>query len=358
MPSWLVKLLFLPVEASSIAAEVDALHAVIITVTLVSSVGVFAASAWMVLHFRRGAPNVTTPHLVATRTTEIGMGLGLLALFIAFWVVGFRQYLTIEHPPDDARTVFVTARQWMWKFSYADGRSAEDVLVVPRGADIKLAMTSRDVIHAFYVPAFRIKQDVVPGRYTTAWFRAEKAGTYPILCAEYCGTDHSAMRGEVRVLEPDEYARWVDDPSRDRSGEKDLVSRGREVAVRRACVTCHTISGDANAGAAVNPTTGPSWAGLYDSYVELRGGTRVLADEAYLTRSMMDPNADIVSGYQPVMPTYAGVLEQAETAALVEYIESLREPADPGVVLPRVRAVEGADAAAPAPEATSDGGAR
>jgi cytochrome c oxidase subunit 2 len=340
MPSWLVKLLFLPVEASSIAAEVDALHAVIITITLASSLGVFVAAGWMVLRFRRRGPNATTPHLVARRSTEVGLALALLALFLAFWVVGFHQYLTIERPPDDARTVFVTARQWMWKFSYADGRSAEDVLVVPRGADIKLAMTSRDVIHAFYVPAFRIKQDVVPGRYTTAWFRAEKAGTYPILCAEYCGTDHSAMRGEVRVLEPADYARWLDDPSRDRSGEQDLVSRGRDVAVRRACVTCHSVG---NTGTA---TTGPSWAGLYDSYVELRGGSRVLADEAYLTRSMMEPNADIVSGYQPVMPTYAGTLDASETAALVEYIESLREPPGPGVALPRVRAVE----------ASSDGG--
>jgi cytochrome c oxidase subunit 2 len=202
MPSWLVKLLFLPVEASSIAAEVDALHAVIITITLASSLGVFVAAGWMVLRFRRRGPNATTPHLVARRSTEVGLALALLALFLAFWVVGFHQYLTIERPPDDARTVFVTARQWMWKFSYADGRSAEDVLVVPRGADIKLAMTSRDVIHAFYVPAFRIKQDVVPGRYTTAWFRAEKAGTYPILCAEYCGTDHSAMRGGRRRRVP------------------------------------------------------------------------------------------------------------------------------------------------------------
>jgi cytochrome c oxidase subunit 2 len=339
MPHWLLSILFLPVEASSVAAQVDALHAVIITITLVSSVGVFIATMWMVFRFRRRETNQTTPHIVAKGSTELGMAGALLALFIAFWVVGFRQYLTIQQPPEDARTVFVTARQWMWKFSYADGRSAEDVLVVPRGAAIKLAMTSRDVIHSFYVPAFRIKQDVVPGRYTTTWFRAETAGTFPILCAEYCGTDHSAMRGQVRVLEPADYALWLNDPSRDRGGERDLASQGREVAVRRACVTCHSV------GTQVG--TGPSWAGLYDSYVDLRGGGRVLADEAYLTKSMMEPNADIVSGYQPVMPTYAGTLDAAEVAALVEYIESLREPQDPGVDLPRVRAV--------AP--TEDGGA-
>jgi cytochrome c oxidase subunit 2 len=353
MPSWLVKLLFLPVEASSVAGQVDALHAVIITVTLVSSVGVFGAAAWMVFRYRRRADNETTPHVVAKHSTEIGLGLMLLGLFIAFWVVGFRQYLTLEQPPDDARTVFVTARQWMWKFSYADGRSAEDVLVVPRGATVKLAMTSRDVIHSFYVPAFRIKQDVVPGRYTTTWFRADTAGSYPILCAEYCGTDHSAMRGQVVVLEPADYARWIDDSSRDRSGARDLASQGREVAVRRACVACHSV------GTQVG--TGPSWAGLYGSYVDLRGGGRVIADEAYLTKSMMEPNADILSGFQPVMPTYAGTLEAAEVAALVEYIESLREPQEPGVNLPRVRAVEPTEDAAP-PAATdlppTDGGAR
>ena len=347
MPTWVLKVLFLPVEASSVAGEVDALHAVIISITLASSLAVFVAATWMVFRYRRRADNETTPYVVAKRSTEVGLGAALLVLFLSFWVVGFRQYLTLEQAPADARTVFVTARQWMWKFSYADGRSAEDVLVVPRGAAIKLAMTSRDVIHSFYVPAFRIKQDVVPGRYTTTWFRAERAGTYPILCAEYCGTDHSAMRGQVVVLEPADYARWIDDGSRDRSGEHDLASQGREVAVRRACVACHSV------GTQVG--TGPSWAGLYGSYVDLRGGGRVLADEAYLTRSMMEPNADIVSGYQAVMPTYAGTLEAAEVAALVEYIESLRAPQDPGVVLPRVRAVEPMEDAGPP---VTDGGAR
>ncbi len=360
MNGYLLKLLFLPSQSSTLAYDIDELHYFVILTTMAGATLVTLVGAYFVVRYRRRLPepdppnpdSATTPHYLL----ELGAVLGLAALFLVWWVIGARQFMQLRVAPTDSMIVYVTAKKWMWKFAYPEGARSIATLYVPAGRPVKLVMTSRDVIHSFFVPSFRIKQDVVPGRYTTAWFRAEKTGTYPILCAEYCGTDHSAMRGEVRVLEPADYARWLDDPSRDRSGEQDLVSRGRDVAVRRACVTCHSVG-------AGTSTTGPSWAGLYDSYVELRGGTRVLADEAYLTRSMMDPNADIVSGYQPVMPTYAGTLDASETAALVEYIESLREPQDPGVALPEVRAVgDTADAAVEADAApattTPDGGAR
>jgi cytochrome c oxidase subunit 2 len=223
-------------------------------------------------------------------------------------------------------TVYVTAKQWLWKFSYPDGRASVDVLIVPEGKPVKLVMTSRDVIHSFYVPAFRMKHDVVPGRYYTAWFEATTRGIYPIECAEYCGVSHSKMVGGVQVLSSADYARWLEGHPPDQS---DLVQEGREVAARRACLDCHTLDGQSHIG--------PTWVGLYDSQVPLQGGRSVRADVAYLTRSMMDPQVDIVAGYKDVMPTYRGVLSEPETAALVELIRALEDaPVAPSIVLPRV----------------------
>jgi cytochrome c oxidase subunit 2 len=223
--------------------------------------------------------------------------------------------------------VYVTAKQWMWKFTYLDGRASMDTLTVPVGRPVELMMTSRDVIHSFYVPAFRLKHDVVPGRYYAMWFEATMPGTYDIDCAEYCGLDHSRMLGTVRVLDAADYAAWLE--STTPGPETDLVARGRDVATRRACVACHTLDGQRHIG--------PSWVALYGSTVALRDGRRIVADETYLTRSMMDPSAEVVDGYQPVMPSYRGILDQPEVAALVELIKSLRDaPVAPSVTLPRV----------------------
>ena len=202
-----------------------------------------------------------------------------------------------------------------------------DVLTVPEGRPVKLVMSSRDVIHSFYVPAFRLKQDVVPGRYSTAWFRATAPGAYPIECAEYCGVDHSRMLGEVRVLSAADYATWLDGHP---PASSDLVEVGRLAAARRGCLNCHTLDGQ--------PHIGPTWAGLYGSNVPLVGGRNVVADDAYLTRSMMDPQAEVVAGYAGVMPTYRGILEEPEVAALVELIHFLQTSPDPqSIALPAVK---------------------
>jgi cytochrome c oxidase subunit 2 len=194
-------------------------------------------------------------------------------------------------------------------------------------------MTSRDVIHSFYVPAFRMKHDLVPGRYYTAWFEATTPGVFPIECAEYCGTNHSMMLGEVRVLTARDYAAWLEDtpalglgPDADGS---DLARVGREVAATRGCLNCHTTDGQ--------PHIGPTWVGMYRAPVRLTDGSTVVADDAYLTRSMMDPLAEVVAGYSPVMPTYRGVLPQPEVAALLEFMKALEHaPVAPSVHLPPV----------------------
>ena len=330
MPPWILDLLFLPPEGSTASVGIDALHVFVISFTMVGSLLVFATAGLFVVRYRRKSETQLTPRIEASPKGEAVLVVGILSLFLVWWVIGFRQFVALETPPEDATTIYVTAKQWMWKFTYADGRSANDILTVPEGRAIRLVMTSRDVIHSLYVPGFRLKQDVLPGRYTTLWFKTTAAGDYPLLCAEYCGVSHSMMRGSVVVLGADDYARWERAPRRDASGETDLVSDGERVARARECLACHTITGERHVG--------PSFAGLYGSSVMMDDGRRVVADEAYLTRSMMEPSADVVADYKPVMPSFFGILPQPEVAALVEYIKSLRDarPAS-GVTLPTLR---------------------
>ncbi len=330
MPQFILDLLFLPPEGSSVSAGVDALHVFVIGFTMAGSFAVFLLAGYFVVRYPRRHEGQLTESFRASAKSEAAIVVGILSLFVLWWVIGYRQFAAMESAPADAMPIYVSAKQWMWKFTYADGRSANDVLTVPEGRAVKLVMTSRDVIHSLYVPGFRLKQDVLPGRYTTLWFKSTVVGVYPILCAEYCGVSHSTMRGSVVVLTADDYAKWLQVPTRDASGETDLASDGARIAEQRECLACHTINGQ--------PHIGPTWVGLYGSWVTMNDGRRVVADEGYLTRSMMEPEADIVAGFKPVMPTFFGILPQPEVAALVEYIKSLRDAhPESGVTLPALR---------------------
>lgn len=342
------RILFLPSGASSIALEIDLLHAFVITVTMLGSTGVFVAGLWFMWRYHRSRRGVTTEAVTPPLSFEVALIGGLLSLFILWWVIGFEQYQRIRIPPADAIEMRVVAKQWMWQFADESGRRSQTVLVVPRGQPVRLVMTSRDVIHSFFVPAFRVKQDVLPGTYTEMWFQAERTGTYDVFCAEYCGMSHSRMRASVVVLEPQDYDRYLEGalpPEVEQAeaggqavADEDLAEIGRRVAVRAGCFACHTVTGE--------PHIAPSWRGLYGSVRELEDGRRVRADEAYLTRSMMEPERDVVRGFTPVMPSFRGILEPAQAAALVEYIRSLREPArePPPVALPPVVALPDAGA--------------
>ncbi len=326
MNDWLEHLLNLPPAASTYARDVDLLHLVVIATTMLGATAVFALALYFLARCRRRVPGETTARVITPVSQEIALVGSILALFLAFWVVGSVQYDRMETPPPHTMTVYVTAKQWMWKFAYPDGRSSLNVLTVPSGKPVTLVMTSRDVIHSFYVPAFRMKQDVVPGRYYTAWFQATTPGSYPIDCAEYCGVNHSRMLGTVQVLAPGDYARWLEGHP---AATSDLVAAGREVAARRGCLNCHTLDGQRHIG--------PTWVRLYESTVPLEGGRTIVADDTYLTRSMMDPQADVVAGFQGVMPTYRGALEEPEVAALVELIHSLKDAPDTAsITLPPV----------------------
>lgn len=338
------RLLLLPPQASTFARPLDWLHFVVIGTTMLGASGVAVVTLWYFFRFRRRKDGEVTRHVGVTGRQEAFAIGGVLTLFLLFWVLGFRQFVDYREPPPDAMEVYVTGKQWMWKFAYPSGRRAMGVLTVPVGRPVKLVMTSRDVIHSFFVPAFRVKYDVVPGRYTEAWFQATEPGAYEILCAEYCGLSHSRMRGTVVALSQQDYEAWLgrgegvenlsleDFEGAGGVGEPtgaSLPQIGRAVATRMQCFACHTIDGQRHIG--------PTWRGLFGSTVPLSDGRTIVADEAYLTRSMMDPTVEIHAGYPAVMPTYQGVLEAPGVAAIVEFIKSLREGEEqPVVQLPTI----------------------
>jgi cytochrome c oxidase subunit II len=300
----------LPPQAGSLARSIDTLHYVVISTAIGGALLVFAAIAWLLVRYRQREQAPRT-HATVPHSLEVALAGFVLAMFLAFWVVGFSQFRRIREISPDAMRVYVVAKQWMWEAVYPDGTAVQDDIRVPVGQPVALMMTSRDVIHSFYVPSFRLKQDVVPGRITTLQITATMAGTFDILCAEYCGTGHSRMRGHVIAMPPAEFAAWLTTHP-----TQDLAHEGEKLAAERGCLRCHTVNG--------LPHLGPTFLHLYRSTVSLTNGDRVVADEAYLTESMMDPVAKIVAGYPPIMPTYLGALSGPEAAAIVEYIRSLR----------------------------------
>ncbi|HET8540383.1 MAG TPA: cytochrome c oxidase subunit II [Anaeromyxobacter sp.] len=333
MNDLLRRILFLPPQASEYARQVDALHYFVILTTMVGAAGVFAAALYFFVRYRRRSDSDVTPHVAPRFVHELLFVGGPLALFVLWFAIGYPQYVRLSLPPKDAMDVYVQGKQWMWKFAYPGGPNAIDTLRVPAGRPVRLLITSRDVIHSFFVPALRVKQDALPGRYTQTWFTADRPGRYEIFCTEYCGLSHSSMLGQLVVMPPAEFDQWIAEQRRGlevaqdstpRPGERvlpasSLVDEGRRVAAEQGCLKCHSVDGTRHVG--------PTWSDLYGRDERLATGKTVQADEAYLTKSMMDPAADVVAGYQNVMPTYQGRLSPPEAAAIVEFIKSLRTSA-------------------------------
>jgi cytochrome c oxidase subunit 2 len=322
------KMLWLPEQASTFAPEVDHLHYFVIIVTMLVSVAVGLMAFAFFFKYRERRPNQSTPMVVPSVRFEVVV-IGVPLFFFLLWFVqGYKDYIWYTTPPQNAMDVYVMGKKWMWKFAYPDGPNAVGTIHVPANRPVRLLMTSRDVIHSFYVPDFRIKQDVLPGRYTETWFEATKPGRYQILCAEYCGTWHSQMWGEVVVMPAPEFDTWMAEQKAglaervDTGGDDggnfrgSIVEYGKRIAMAQGCVKCHSLDGE--------PHIGPTWLDLYHRRETLDNGQVIIADEGYLTDSMIDPRGKIVRGYKPVMPTYKGKLAAPEAAALVEFIKSLR----------------------------------
>ena len=306
----------LPPVASTIAPRVDALFYAVTATTAIVAVAVFVALVYFGIRYRAGSPvhrheDMPEAQRRARVRIELAWTLIPLLLFLTAFAWAARLYVERSAAPPGALEVAVVARQWMWKFEHAGGQREIDELHVPRGESVKLTMTSQDVIHSFFVPAFRIKQDVLPGRYTDAWFTATKTGRYHLFCAEYCGTDHARMgSGDVIVLEPVEFQRWLDA----QGSTQDAATRGANVFRESGCSGCHGASATVHA---------PDLAGIYGKPVPLSNGSMVLADERYLRDSILLPHKEVAAGYEPIMPSFAGRISEEDLFDLVAYIRSL-----------------------------------
>lgn len=311
----------MPSKSSTIAGEVDALfYFILIATAIVFAIVVSGLVLFSIRYRRRTATAPLTSGKAHDTKLEIIWTVipTILVIILFFW--GFNVYLKMRVVPRNAMEIKVTGRKWFWVFDYPDGTKAMNELVVPAGKPVRLLLSSEDVIHSFYIPAFRIKMDALPNRYTETWFEATQTGAFDIFCAEYCGKGHSEMTGLVKVLTPEDYTAWRDSSLAAVPETTSPVDRGRQLFSQRACNTCHTIDGA--------PMVGPTFKNLYGHTVTLEGGSSVTADENYIRRSILEPKAEIVSGFQPVMPTYQGLLNDRDIDALVAYIKSLKDQKD------------------------------
>jgi cytochrome c oxidase subunit II len=299
-----------PEQASTTASRVDALFFFLIAVSVFFAALIFLLIVIFAIRYRRRAEDERPKPIEGELWLEVLWSVIPFGLTMVMFVWGAVIFFDIYNPPDDALQISVVGRQWMWKAQHPTGQSEINELHVPLGQPVKLMMTSEDVIHDFYLPAFRIKQDVLPGRYTNVWFEATKAGVYQLFCAEYCGTQHSGMIGRVVVLEPAEFEKWLSGGATGVS----MIDQGASLFKRFGCETCHRAGGTSQ---------GPSLAGLFGKTVKLQGGTAVTADENYIRESILDPRAKIVAGYQPIMPTFKGLVSEEGLLQLIAYIKSL-----------------------------------
>jgi cytochrome c oxidase subunit II len=311
--------------ASTFAEDVDALYSFIYWISLVSFLIIVVGMVYLVWKYHRSkVPEGKTSYITGYTPLEAGVSVILLVLVMVIFYWGWVDYKKMLIAPRDAMEINIMGRQWLWEVEYNNGRKLVNEIVIPKGKPVKLIMGSADVLHSFYVPAFRAKQDLVPGAYTSLWFNATEEGEYDVFCAEYCGTAHSQMLAKIKVVKAKEYTRWqrqwelnqqLGIQSEGASKPMSLVERGEKLITSKGCVACHTVNG--------NTLIGPTFKGSYGHEVELADGTKVKMDENYLRSSIMDPTAQLVKGYQPVMPTFRGTLTDDEVNAIVAYIKSL-----------------------------------
>ncbi len=302
-----------PQQASTSAASVDHLFYFLIGVGGFFSVLIFALIFYFAVKYRRRDDDAIPPLIHEPAALEAAWILIPFILTVIIYLWGAKLYSDQSQPPATAEEIFVVGKQWMWKLQHIEGNREINELHVPVGRPIRLVMTSEDVIHDFFVPAFRVKKDVLPGRYTGIWFQATKTGTYHFFCSQYCGTDHSLMKGWVTVMEPADYEQWL------RKGEtgESMAVLGQRLFQRLECDSCHQTT-DTNRG--------PSLLGVFRKTRVIQGAGAVVADEDYLRESILNPRAKILAGYQPLMPSYEGQVSADEVLELIAYIKSLRAP--------------------------------
>lgn len=326
-------------QASTVAANVDSLHDFIFWLSVLSMVGITAVLILFVHRYHKSKTGRMTEYILDNHKLEALWTIVPLICMLFIFAWGFRDYLTIRTQNPDAIEINVVGRQWMWNMEYSNGRKTLNELYLPKGRPVKLIMTSEDVLHSFFMPAFRLKQDAVPGIYTSISFETTENGVTPIYCAEYCGTAHSDMLGKIYVVEPEEFEKWL--ATGKLTGEsgvhietaisttaqstmhaenndkpKSAIDRGREYYQSKTCFTCHSTDGTAKIG--------PSFAKLFGKEEEFVDGSKGVVDENYIVESILDPTKKVVKGFVPTMPPFKGVLKDDEIKDLVAFIKSLK----------------------------------
>src|SRR5438477_5846895 len=299
-----------PPQASTTSHEVDALFFALTLISLFFMVVIFLPIIFFSVKYRRGSPADRSNPRSGSFLIESGWTIGPIFLSLGLFAWGALAYFRIEQKPANAIEVQVVAKQWMWKLQHAEGKREINELHVPVNQTIALTLTSQDVIHSFFVPAFRVKQDVVPGRYTSEWFKPTRPGEYHIFCSQFCGTQHAQMIGRVVVMEPADYENWL------KSGEPtdSIALAGQSLSHDRGCSGCHAPNSRFHA---------PLLEGLYRKPVPLSDGTMVTADDQYLRDSILQPATQISAGYENIMPSFSGHLSEEEIMQLIAYLKAI-----------------------------------
>ncbi|MCG8606323.1 cytochrome c oxidase subunit II [bacterium] len=306
-----------PEQASTLASQVDYLYLFLVVVSIFFALLIFFLIYIFAVKYRRRSEDDIPKEIPGLLKLELVWAGVPLVLCMVVFAWGASLYFDSYNPPKNALEIYVVGKQWMWHVQHPTGQREINELHIPIGEPIKLTMATEDVIHSFYIPAFRIKNDVVPGRYTTMWFEATKPGEYHLFCAEYCGTKHSEMIGRVVAMEPVAYQNWLSGGS----SNEPLEVVGEKLFQQLACHTCHLDKPNAR---------GPSLVGVFGEQVQLKNGRKVLVDEAYIRESILEPNAKITAGYQPLMPTFKGQINEVQLLQITAYIKSIANGGNSG----------------------------
>jgi cytochrome c oxidase subunit 2 len=309
---------FMPVAGTEIAEEVDTFYAFLLWASLFSFIILIGGMVWFLMKYKRTSEDQKSAYITHNNLAEFLWSFIPLVILLVIFYWGWVLFEKLRNPPEMvAEEIHVTAMQWAWEYKYKNGKTinslSKESLNVPVGKPVKIILTSKDVLHSFYIPAFRVKQDAVPGRYTELWFEARDVGNYIVFCTEYCGTSHSNMMIRVNVMEPDQYLAWYH--GEETLGQESLADVGKKLFVNKACASCHSLDG--------SKIVGPTFKGLYGKTREFEQGASVKADENYLKESILQSNAKIVKGYPAAMPVYQGQLDDEEVEALIEYIKTV-----------------------------------
>jgi len=309
--SWMM-----PAQGSAYARQVDTVYlSITILCALLFLMIAAMALGWAWKYRQRGDVPLKTPYITHNLALELTWSIIPVLICIGLFIWGFHGYMNASIPPQDALEIQVTGKKWLWAFEYPNGTRSIGDLHVPLGKPVKLVMSSEDVIHSFFIPSFRIKQDVLPNRYTELWFQPTEPGVHQVFCAEYCGKSHSDMMARTHVDSPEKYEEWLEngDPEMQKMP---LAEIGKLVYDNRGCAQCHSVDGSRGQG--------PSFKGIWGQQQRLSDGSTVLVDANYIRDSVLNPNSKVAIGFEPVMPTFQGLLREREILGVIEYIKSLK----------------------------------